>query len=164
VTHSNATVPARPASSVWHAEADAERAGWYELVDLVRRLTPAECLVPGYYRDPDWTVRDAVAHIGTWLAQAEVQLERMAGGTYEGHDVDIDAINAQMLEAMADQPWEVAWTIANSARTLMLQDWYRLPDRNAESAWWVAKAGGHHYDEHLPRLREWVAELVKRRT
>ena len=53
-------------------------------------LTPEECLEPGYYRDPDWTVRDVVAHVGTWLAEAEVQLEQIRAGTYEGHDVDID--------------------------------------------------------------------------
>ena len=64
---------------------------------------------PGYYRDPDWTVRDVVAHVGTWLAQAEVQLERMVGGTYEGHQgLDIDAINALMLEAVHDRYG--AWT------------------------------------------------------
>ena len=103
------------------AEIDAERVGWYELADLIRRLTPDECLVPGYYRDPDWTVRDLVAHVGTWLAEAEVQLEQINAGTYEGHDVDIDGLNAAMLEAMHDQPWSIAWVQANAARTRMLQ-------------------------------------------
>ncbi len=163
MTHSGDQVPERPATSDWRTEIEAERAGWYELVELVRTLTPAECLVPGYYTDPDWTVRDLVAHVGTWLAQAEVQLERMAGGTYEGHDIDIDAVNAQMLEGMQGQPWEVAWTLANSARTMMLQDWFALKSRDDEAAWWVEKSGAHHYGQHLPRLREWVPELVARR-
>jgi hypothetical protein len=161
MTHADANIPDSPAP--WQAEVDAERAGWTELVALVRSLSPAECLVAGYYRDPDWNVRDMVAHIGTWLAQAEVQIEQMRAGTYRGHDVDIDALNAQMLDAMHDQPFDVAWSQANAARTLMLQDWYRLPERDEESAWWVAKAGGDHYAEHLPRLREWVGELQSRR-
>src|SRR5688572_22888617 len=76
----------------YRAEIEAERRGWYELVEVVRWLTPRECLVPGYYRDPDWTVRDVVAHVGTWLAQGEVQFERMLAGTYEGHDIDVDAL------------------------------------------------------------------------
>ena len=42
------------------ADLEAEEHGWYELVGLVRSLTPAERLEPGYYHDPDWTVRDVV--------------------------------------------------------------------------------------------------------
>ena len=39
----------------------------------------------------------------------------MIGGTYEGHDVDIDAPERRrFLEAMAGQPWNVAWLQANS--------------------------------------------------
>jgi len=83
------------------AEIDAERDGWYQLLELVRRLTPDERLVSGYYEDPAWTVRDVVAHLGTWKAEAEVQLERLGAGTYEGRDIDIDALNAAFLAADA---------------------------------------------------------------
>ncbi len=102
------------------AELEAERSGWYELAGLARSLTPEECLIPGYYRDPDWTVRDLVAHVGTWLAEAEVQFERMSAGTYEGHEIDVDALNAMFLESMAGQPWEVTWVQANAGRTRMV--------------------------------------------
>ena len=163
MSHADTALPEQPASAGWQKEIDAERTGWYELAELVRSLSPAECLVPGYYRNPDWTVRDLVAHLGAWLAEAEVQLERMFGGTYDGHDVNVDALNAQFLEAMHDQPWEVAWTMANAARTRMLQDWYVLPARDEEATWWVDKSGGYHYGQHIPHLREWVAELHSRR-
>jgi hypothetical protein len=145
------------------AELEAERVGWYELVDLVRSLTPAECIVPGYYDDPAWSVRDMAGHIGTWLAEAEIQFERMSVGTYEGHDIDIDALNAAFLEAMQGQPWEVAWTQANAGRTRMLQVWNELRVPTDEAAWWIRKAGPEHYGEHLPRLRTWVAELIGNR-
>lgn len=144
-------------------EMEAEREGWYELVDLVRSLTPAECLEPGYYRDPDWTVRDAVSHVGTWLAEAAAQFERIRAGTYEGHDVDIDALNASFLAAMADQPWDVAWVQAHAGRTIMLQAWYDLQDPTDEAAWWIRKSAAEHVAEHLPRLREWVSDVIARR-
>src|SRR6266850_2369861 len=147
MTDPQAPTPSVPLDHPYAAELEAERQGWYELVDLVRSLTPEECLEPGYYRDPDWAVRDVVAHLGTWLAEAEIQLERIAAGTYEGHDVDVDALNAAFLEAMHDQPWSIAWVQANAARTQMLLDWEALP-------------GPDHYAEHLGRLRVWVAELV----
>ncbi len=149
-----------PRDLPYAAVLDEERERWYVVADLVRTLTPEECLVPGYYREPDWTVRDVVAHLGTWLAEAAVQFERMNAGTYEGHDVDIDALNAAFLAAMQGQPWEVAWTQATSGRTRMLQVWHELPIPNDEAEWWIRKSVVAHYDEHLDRLREWVDELV----
>ncbi|HEY4188776.1 MAG TPA: hypothetical protein VGM28_00015 [Candidatus Limnocylindrales bacterium] len=154
--------PAPTADAAYAAEIAAEREGWYELIGLVRTLTPEECLVPGYYEDPAWTVRDVVAHLGTWLAEANAQFERMIGGTYEGHDVDIDALNGRFLTAMHGQPWSDAWVQANAGRSLMVQDWYRLQPSD-EAAWWIRKSGCDHYTEHLGRLREWVAELTARR-
>ena len=148
----------------YHAEIDREHQGWYELVHLVGSITPEECLVPGFYRDPDWTVRDAVAHIGTWLAEAQVQFDRIVAGTYEGHDVDIDTLNAELLEGMAGQPWDVAWTQAQSARSMMLAAWYALREPSDEAAWWIRKGAAEHYAEHLDRLREWADELIARRT
>jgi hypothetical protein len=148
---------------LYATEIEAERRDWYELAALVRSLTPDECLVPGYYRDPEWSVRDVAGHLGTWLAEAEVQLEQITAGTYEGHDVDVDALNAAFLAAMRDQPWDVAWTQANAGRTMMLQAWYGLREPTDEAAWWVRKSGPEHYAEHLPRLREWVAELIDQR-
>lgn len=145
------------------ADIEAERIGWYEIIDLVRSLTPEECLEPGYQRNPDWTVRDVVAHIGTWLAEAEVQFQRMGAGTYEGHDIDIDGLNAVFLAAMQGQTWETAWVQANAARTRMLQEWHLLRERTDESAWWIRKSGPEHYHEHVARLRIWVAELIERR-
>ena len=146
------------------AEMEAEVRDWYEIAALVRSLTPDECLEPGYQRDPDWTVRDVVAHLGTWLAEAEVQFERIGAGTYEGHAVDVDALNAAFLAAMADQPWDVAWIQAVAGRTRMVHEWALLPRPTEEAAWWIRKSGVDHYAEHLGRLREWVAELIARRS
>jgi hypothetical protein len=150
-------------TAIYSAEIEAERLAWYELAALVRSLTVEECLTPGYYRDPDWSVRDLAGHVGTWLAEAEVQFDQIMAGTCEGHDVDIDALNATFLEAMRDQPWDVAWVQANAGRTMMLQAWSALPAPTDEAAWWIRKAGPEHYGEHLPRLRDWVAELMSLR-
>lgn len=164
-THQDAAAPEPgPASDrPYAAEVEAERRGWYEIVDLVRSVTPEECLEPGYQRNPDWAVRDVVGHLGTWLAMAEEQLEQISAGTYEGHAVDVDALNAAFLVAMRDQPWDVAWVQANAGRTRMIEEWSHLKEQTDEAAWWIRKAGGDHYDEHLGRLRVWIAELIERR-
>ena len=109
-------------------------------------------------------LRDLAAHVGTWLAEAGRQLERIGAGTYEGHDIDVDAVNARLLDAMSGQPWEVAWSQANAGRTRMVEVWYELREPSEEAAWWIHKAGSQHYGEHLGRLKEWVEELVGRRT
>jgi hypothetical protein len=155
--------PSAPPDHPYAAEIEAERRGWYELVGLVHGLTPAECVVPGYYHDPDWSVRDVVAHVGTWLAEAAAQFERMRAGTYEGHDIDIDARNAALLAGMEGQPWDVAWVQANAGRTIMLKAWYELREPTDEAGWWIRKSAADHVAEHLPRLREWTAELTARR-
>ncbi len=144
-------------------ELEAEERGWYEVADLVRDLTPDERLEPGYYRDPDWSVRDVVGHLGTWLAEAAVQFEQIAAGTYAGHDVDIDGLNATFLAAMRGHPWDVAWAQANAGRTRMRQAWAALPEPNDEAAWWIRKSAVDHYAQHTGRLRAWVDELVARR-
>jgi hypothetical protein len=109
-------------------------------------------------------VRDVVAHLGTWLAEAQVQFERISVGTYEGHDVDVDALNAALLEGMAGQPWEVAWLQANAGRTRMLEEWFALREPSEEAAWWIRKGAAEHFAEHLDRLREWTMELIARRS
>lgn len=163
MTSEPSLAPVPPPGHPYAAEIEAERSGWYELVELVRSLTPEECLEPGYYRDPDWTVRDVVTHLGTWLAEAQIQFERIGAGTYEGHDVDVDALNAAFLDAMSNQPWDVAWVQANAGRSRMVAEWYALAEPTGEAAWWIRKSGGDHFTEHLGRLREWTGELIDRR-
>jgi hypothetical protein len=141
------------------ADIEAEGRGWHEFTHLVRSLTVEERARPGYFRDPDWSVRDLTSHLGTWLAEAEVQFERMLGGTYRGVDIDVDALNAAMLGAMRDQSWDVVWTQANAARSRMREDWFLLSEGPPAAAWWVRKAAWEHYAEHLPRLRQWIEEL-----
>ena len=145
------------------AAIEQERQGWNELASLVGSLTPEERTAVGYYREPDWSVLDVVGHVGAWLAEAHLQLEQIGAGTYEQPEVDIDAINAQLLNAMRGQSWAVTWTQANAARTMLLQQLRALGDPSADASWWIRKAGPAHYAQHLPRLRAWVAELLGRR-
>jgi hypothetical protein len=117
VPGTDSPAPGRRRDQPYAAEVEAERAGWYQLTSLVRLLMHDECLVPGYYPEPALTVRDLVAHLGTWLAEAPMQFERISAGRYEGHDIDIYALNGRLLVAMAGHPWEVAWVQANAGRT-----------------------------------------------
>lgn len=130
MTKPGSTPDVAPAGHPYRVEVDAERQGLARTRPSRPVAHAGGCLVPGYYRDPDWTLRDVVAHLGTWLAETQVQFERIGAGTYEGHDVDVDALNAALLAGMAGQPWEVAWVQAQAARTWMLEAWYALTGRS----------------------------------
>ena len=135
-----------------------EDAGWTELHSLIDQLTPEEAVRPDYYAE-GWSAKDLVAHVGAWLAQAGMMLERIAAGTYRREDVDIDAVNQLSLDAMRDIPFPTVKAVAASARTRMRHAVLELKGPSPEATWWIAKAGPEHYAEHLPRLRELVAEL-----
>jgi hypothetical protein len=135
-----------------------EDAGWDELHALIDSLTPEELERPGYYVE-GWSAKDLLAHIGSWLAEAGVVLERIRSGTYRPEEIDVDAMNKLSLEAMKDAPAGEVKAQASAARTRMLQAWAALPEMTPDADFWIRKAGAEHYEEHLTRLREWVPEL-----
>jgi hypothetical protein len=136
----------------------AEDAGWNELDARMDSLTSEQAVQPGYYPE-GWSAKDLLAHIGSWLAAAGAVLERIRVGTYRREEIDIDSLNEVFLESMRGVPYDIVRAQAAAARTRMLQAWSELPEVTLEAAFWIRKAGAEHYGEHLPRLREWVAEL-----
>src|SRR4051794_5289335 len=97
----------------------AEDAGWRELHALIASL-PARCVEePGYFEE-GWSVKDLLAHVGAWLAQAGVALEQVAAGRYRAADIDVDALNGRYLETLRGLPFDVVRAQADAARTRML--------------------------------------------
>jgi hypothetical protein len=117
--------------------------------------------VPGYFEE-GWTAKDAVAHLGTWMAEGAQVLRQIAAGTYQEGELDVDAANARFLAAMRDIPLDTVHHQAASARAELLRAWQDLPEVTPAAAYWVRKAGPEHLEEHLPRLEEWVEELSAR--
>jgi hypothetical protein len=136
----------------------AEDAGWEELTSLVEPLTPEQVERPGYFPE-GWSVKDMLAHVGSWLAEAGVILERIGVGTFRPDEIDVDALNEAFFEALRDVPYPLIRAQAASARARLLQAWQALPEITTDARFWIRKAGAEHYEEHLPRLREWVGEL-----
>jgi hypothetical protein len=146
------------------AEVDLEASQWAEIKGLVELLTPEERIAPGYFRDPDWTIKDLVVHLGWWHGQARAELLKIATRMYEAHDFEIERHNAEVLAAHKDDGWDVVWARATAARAWMLEAWLGLGGRSKATNRWVRKAGAEHYGEHVDRLRAWTAELVDLRT
>lgn len=137
---------------------EAERARWGELMALFSSLSPERMRRPGYFQE-GWSAKDLLAHLAGWLAEAGLVLEQIHSGTYTGRDLDVDAMNATFLEANRDQPVTIVEAQAHAARQRLLGVVRDLNDISGDAAVWLRKAGPDHYDEHLPRLREWVKEV-----
>jgi hypothetical protein len=135
---------------------------WAELHDLVDSLPQDKVEEPGYF-DEGWSAKDLVAHIGSWLAEAGVALERIRSGTYRPEEIDIDAMNQTFYDSMHDVGFPDVRAQAIIARNRMMRAWISLPERSTEADRWISKAGPEHYADHLPRLREWVEELGRTR-
>jgi hypothetical protein len=142
-------------------ELAGEREAWQRLHAVMRRITPEIAEVPGYFEE-GWTAKDAVAHLGTWMAEGAQVLRQIAAGTYREGELDVDAANARFLETMRDVPLDTVHLQAASARAELLRAWQDLPAVTPAAAYWVRKAGPEHLEEHLPRLETWVEELERR--
>jgi len=135
-----------------------ERRWWGEFQALLASLSPEQAERPGYFRE-GWSVKDLLAHIAAWLAEAGLVLEQIRVGTFTGRDLDIEAMNAVFLEANRPEPLRVVHVEAHAARTRLLQEVGQLVGVTTQADVWLRKAGPEHYAEHLPRLREWVKVL-----
>ncbi|MGH2444819.1 MAG: hypothetical protein ACRDGD_02085 [Candidatus Limnocylindria bacterium] len=138
-------------------EADA----WHRLHALIDGLTPELADVPGYFPE-GWSAKDAIAHIGTWMAEGAQQLRQIAAGTHREGELDVDAANERYLAAMRDVPFETVHLQVAAARAELRRAWRELPEITPQAAYWVRKAGPEHMHEHLPRLEEWITELRAR--
>jgi hypothetical protein len=132
---------------------------WAELYRLCDGLPEDRATEPGYFEE-GWSAKDLVGHIGSWLAEAGVCLERIRVGTYRDEEIDIDAMNARFYEALRDVPLATVKSQSIAARSRMLHAWGELDDTPPEAIRWIDKSGPAHYAEHLPRLREWIAEIA----
>ena len=151
-------------AEAYAAEVELERSRWKAINAFVDLLNDQERVAPGYYRDPDWSVKDLIAHLGAWMIEARAQLLDIASRTYVPHEVDVDERNAATLEEWKDEPWVSVWSRTNDARAWMLEAWFSLSGPSEAANQWIRKAGAEHYAEHLLRLRDWVTEVVDRRS
>lgn len=143
-------------------ELPGEAEAWGRLHAVIDRVTPEMASEPGYFEE-GWTAKDAIAHLGTWMARGATMLRQIAAGTYREGEIDVDAENERFLEAMRDVPLETVHLQAAAAHSELLAAWAQLPEVTPAAAYWVRKAGPEHYAEHLPRLEAWVDELEGRR-
>jgi hypothetical protein len=138
-----------------------EETGWNEFLGLVESLTPEQIERPGYYAE-GWSVKDLMAHIASWQAEAGQVLEQIRNGTFEPTTAPTDELNQRFFEANKDLPLSVVWAELFSSRNRMLTAVNELPEVTPEAQEWFLESGDEHYREHLGRLNEWAVEVRSR--
>jgi hypothetical protein len=135
-----------------------------ELWWLVDALSPEQVEARGY--QAEWSAKDLVAHLGCWYARAVVDLEQMRENTYRGRRREtpeerlarLERENRRYFETWAGERWDdvrVEWW---SSRSRLLEE-LGLAEGDPRAEKRFERAAIRHYEDHLPRLREWVAEL-----
>src|SRR5437588_6376493 len=135
-----------------------EDAGWAEVRALVDPLTPEQRTRPGV--TPEWSVKDVLAHLASWWAEANAELERMRFGTFRLERLDIDEINRRFSEANRDLDLETVNAELHAARNKALEALWHLDELTPRAEEWFSESGPLHYREHLPDLERFVKEIV----
>jgi hypothetical protein len=138
----------------------AEDAAWIAL-RAVLDTVPARFYEEIGYTE-EWSVKDLLAHVGAWQAEAVQVLERIRMGTFVVERLDIDAMNREFVEASRPLPLPAVRAEAAAARTRMLQEFDALAEITADAQEWFVECGAAHYEEHVDRLRAWGEELRSR--
>jgi hypothetical protein len=142
--------------------AAAEDAAWGELNATLESLTPSQLEEPGYFEE-GWSLKDLMAHIGSWQAEAGRILQQIRWGTHRREPVDVDAMNELFYEANKDLPLSVVRAELFSARTRMITEWNALAEVTETAEEWFVESGAEHYAEHAPRVLEWAEEVRQAR-
>jgi hypothetical protein len=139
-----------------------EDTAWAELRGVLDSVSPDVMVEDGY--QPDWSIKDLLAHLACWLAEAAQALQQMRLGSYRKLELDEDEMNRRFWEACRDLDLHDVWAQIHSARGRMLEELDLLPQERLDdhAAAWFRDSGAAHYGEHLPRLREWLGELEGR--
>jgi hypothetical protein len=106
-----------------------------------------------------WSVKDLLAHLGSWMAEAATILEQIRMGTHERTPLDVEANNARYHEVWKDVDLGTVRAEFWSSRNRMLEELGRLAEPNRLAQGWFRESGPKHLDEHTPRLREWADEV-----
>jgi Mycothiol maleylpyruvate isomerase N-terminal domain len=136
-----------------------EDQAWTEFRSLIDALSDEELTLDGYY--PEWSVKDLMAHYASWMAESARVLEQIRLGSYTTWDQDVDACNADWYASWRELDLGAVKAHLHASRARLLEEWDRLPPEllDDKAIEWFRDSGIDHNGDHVPRLREWVAEL-----
>jgi hypothetical protein len=139
-----------------------EDEAWAELRGLLSAVSADVMLEDGY--QPEWSIKDLLAHLACWMAEAAQALQQIRLGSYRRVELDEDEMNRMFWETCRDLDLHDVWAQIHSARGRMLEELDLLPEDRLDdhATAWFRDSGAAHYREHLPRLGKWLEDLEGR--
>ena len=135
-----------------------EETGWRELHDVIVRMNDEQLQRSGL-TPQGWAAKDAMFHIGAWMADFADQLERMRMGTFEERvDTvsDIDRQNREWFELSQTLDLVTVKAGFASARARMVHEFRSLTEVTASAWGWFEESGPLHYRKHVEDLAAWA--------
>ena len=140
----------------------AEERAWSELSALFAQI-PVELFEQPSVTPGGWSPKDVMFHIGAWMADCGLQLERMRAGTFSASDETRESIERQNAEwfelSRTMDPVDVRAEFA-AARLRMVEDFGTLPQVTADAREWFEESGVIHYAKHVSDLQAWLAKML----
>ncbi len=135
-----------------------EESAWRELCAAFDRIPLERMDEPGLTPD-GWSAKDAMFHIGAWMADCAEQLCRMRMGTFEDRvdtAADIERQNREWFELSQTMDPATVRSQFVAARTRVLHEWAELPEVTPAAWEWFEESGTLHYRKHVEDLRAWA--------
>jgi hypothetical protein len=135
-----------------------EEAGWRALHQAFDRIPADRFAEPTLTRE-GWSPKDAMFHVGAWMADCAQQLERMRAGTFQPGEetrATIERRNAEWLELSKALEPEVVRAEFASAHVRMNEEFGSMPGVTGDAWEWFEESGPLHYREHTNDLRRFA--------
>jgi hypothetical protein len=131
---------------------------WQDLREVFASIPHERFEEPGVTPE-GWSPKDAMFHLGAWLAECAAVLERIRAGTSDDDEEEesIESKNAAWFEMSKKLDPVTVRVELEAARVSARHLFGSLTDVTSEAWSWFEESGPLHYAEHARDLRSWLA-------
>ncbi|MEA2520747.1 MAG: hypothetical protein QOI81_393 [Actinomycetota bacterium] len=137
-----------------------EEEGWQALLRTFARV-PSNRFDEPTLTPEGWSAKDAMFHVGYWLADCVRVLDTIAAGTFEraAEDaIDIEELNAQGFARSRGMETDAVRAGFLGARSRSLESFGRLESLTPDAWEWFEESGPLHYRKHVEDLDLWLQQ------
>ncbi len=135
-----------------------EEAGWRRLREAFTRVPPERFEEPGLTPE-GWSPKDAMFHVGGWLADCARVLEQIREGTFDRASEDTlatDDVNRRWFELSRTMDARTVRAGFEASRLKARACFATMPEVTPEAWEWFEESGCLHYAKHVNDLEAWL--------